>query len=145
MRHYETHEHVRQSAGKGPFVAQSTALDPVVYVKMGSIFVLAVLTILMASLIGMNVSNASQGGGLSAYSHQAFAITKTDRVGMGVSGGTCDQQAWGAWSAECAAALSGAKKVRNVSFVTVEQTPRTVNETILARFPTTYQSIGRFD
>ena len=136
MRSYETFDGTGQQAAKQPFVARVKALDPMVHTKMASIFVLAVLTILMASLISMNVGNASQVQAAGETAPQGMISTKTDRVSVAQAKENCEQQAWGAWSAECAAALSGASKVRKVSFVTVEQKPMSVNETILARFPT---------
>lgn len=136
MRSYETFDQTSQQTAKQPFVARVKALDPMVHTKMASIFVLAVLTILMASLISMNVVNASQVQQAGQTAPQGMIATKTDRVSITAAKDNCDKQAWGAWSAECAAALTGAAKVRKVSFVTVEQKPMTVNETILARFPT---------
>ncbi|WP_196223319.1 phosphopantetheine adenylyltransferase [Roseibium sp. RKSG952] len=60
---------------------------------------------------------------------------KSGRLASGSSPAACDGQTWGAWSESCAAALSGNKPVRNVRFVTVEKHAKSVNETILARYP----------
>ena len=68
-------------------------------------------------------------------SRAASWSTKSDRAMQAPATKACQSQTWGAWSEDCAAALTGASRVRNVSFVTVEKTAPTVNETILARYP----------
>jgi hypothetical protein len=103
---------------------------------LASVFVLAVLTVLIAGVISMNTSNASQAQEAGVPTAQGMMATKTDRKASPVSN-TCEDQTWGAWSAECAAKLTGATRVRTVSYVTVETQPMTVNQTILARYPST--------
>lgn len=117
-----------------PFAINAKASDPFAHIKMASVFALALLTVLIAGLISMNASNASQAQETGALTVQGMMATKTDRK-VSAAGETCQNQAWGAWSEKCAAELTGATKVRNVSFVTVEKQPDAVNQTILARYP----------
>lgn len=120
-----------------PFAARAKAADPMAHIKMATIFILAVVTVLIAGIISMNAGNASQAQEIGTPAPQGMMATKSDRIASSSKMNTCDGQAWGAWSADCAASLTGAKKVRNVSFVTVEKKAPTVNETILARYPVT--------
>jgi len=116
------------------FAINAKALDPFAHIKMASVFALALLTVLIAGVISMNASNASQAQEPGAHTVQGLSATKTDRKAEAPDD-VCQSQAWGAWSAKCAAELTGASKVRTVSFVTVEKQPATVNQTILARYP----------
>lgn len=118
-----------------PFSFNAKAVDPAFHVKMAAIFVLALLTIVAAGVMTMHPSNASQAEDLTSLATQGLVTTKGDRVASSQNEGTCQSQTWGAWSEDCAAALTGANRVRNVSFVTVEKATPTVNETILARYP----------
>lgn len=117
-----------------PFATDAKAMDPFAHVKVASIFVLAVLTVLIAGVFSMNASSASQAQEAGIPATQGMISSKTDRK-TGPSEQDCKTQTWGAWSAKCAAELTGASKVRTVSFVTVETQPMTVNQTILARYP----------
>ncbi|QDG77672.1 phosphopantetheine adenylyltransferase [Labrenzia sp. PHM005] len=117
-----------------PFATEAKAMDPFAHVKMASIFVLAVLTVLLAGVFGMNASSASQAQEAGMPAAQGMIASKSDRK-SGPDVQDCKNQTWGAWSAKCAAELTGASKVRTVSFVTVEKQPMTVNQTILARYP----------
>ncbi|MHA7772787.1 phosphopantetheine adenylyltransferase [Roseibium sp. M-1] len=117
------------------FAIKANAADPAVHLKMAAIFVLALLTMIAAGVMSMHPSNASQADDLTNLATQGLATTKTDRTAQIPASETCKSQAWGAWSEDCAAALTGASKVRKVSFVTVEKATPTVNETILARYP----------
>lgn len=121
------------------FSFRSAAVDPAVHIKMAAVFIVALMTVIAAGVMTLHPSNASQAEDLASYSGSLTAGGKGDRVaalvGAAATQKTCVGQAWGAWSEDCAAALSGARKVRKVSFVTVEARPRTVNETILARYP----------
>lgn len=118
------------------FAIRAKAADPAVHVKMAAIFILALLTMIAAGVMTMHPSNASQAEELTSMATQGLTSTKTDRAARIPAGERCDAQAWGAWSEDCAAALTGAAKVRKISFVTVEKPTPTVNETILARYPT---------
>ncbi|WP_460087980.1 phosphopantetheine adenylyltransferase [Roseibium sp. LAB1] len=118
-----------------PFSFQAKAIDPAGQLKMAVIFVLALLTMIAAGMMSMHPSNASQAEGMTSLATQGLASTKSDRAVQIPATNACESQAWGAWSEDCAAALSGASRVRNVSFVTVEKNTPTVNETILARYP----------
>ena len=118
-----------------PFTFGARAVDPAVHVKMAAVFVLALLTMIAAGVMTMHPSNASQAEGLINPATQGLTATKSDRVAVSRAKTDCDTQAWGAWSEDCAASLSGATRVRNVSFVTVEKSTPTINETILARYP----------
>jgi hypothetical protein len=117
------------------FAIRAKAVDPAVHIKMTAIFVLALLTMIAAGIMTMHPSKASQAEDLTNLATQGLATTKSDRSAAIQASETCESQAWGAWSEDCAAALTGATKVRNVSFVTIEQSTPTVNETILARYP----------
>ncbi|MCK7611387.1 phosphopantetheine adenylyltransferase [Roseibium sediminicola] len=119
-----------------PFSFSAKAVDPAFHVKMAAVFVLALLTMIAAGVMTMHPSNASQAEDLTRPATQGLTTTKSDRIASSQTTETCKTQAWGAWSEDCAAALSGANRVRNVSFVTVEKATPTVNETILTRYPT---------
>ncbi|MGS4884013.1 phosphopantetheine adenylyltransferase [Roseibium sp. MB-4] len=120
-----------------PFTAKTKAMDPIANFKLASIFILALLTVLIAGIISMNASNASQAQEAGQTAPQGMMATKTDRAVIPAKAANCESQTWGAWSAECAAELTGASKVRTVSYVTIEKQPNTVNQTILARYPST--------
>ena len=120
-----------------PFTIMAKAADPAVHLKMTAVFVLALLTMIAAGMMSMHPSNASQAEDLNSLATQGLTATKSDRIAVSEISNDCGAQAWGAWSEECAASLTGATKVRNVSFVTVEKSTPTANETILARYPTT--------
>lgn len=137
MRSYVTSGPTISEKSAQPFSFQAKAADSAMHVKMAAIFILALLTMIAAGVMSMHPSNASQAEDLTSLATQGLTATKTDRIAVSKVSDTCNSQAWGAWSEECAASLTGASKVRNVSFVTVEQKAPTANETILARFPTT--------
>ena len=136
MRSYDTFDRTASQTAAKSFATQAKAVDPMVNLKMAAIFVLALLTMIAAGVMTMHPSNASQAQELNSLATQGLSSTKGDRAISASTGDTCKSQAWGAWSEDCAAALTGASKVRNVSFVTVEKSTPTVNETILARYPT---------
>lgn len=117
------------------FAIQANATDRVMQFKMVAIFVLALLTMIAAGAMSMDAGNASQADDLTNLATQGLTATKSDRFASAAAQDTCKAQAWGAWSEDCAAALTGAAKVRNVSYVIVETSRPTVNETILARYP----------
>lgn len=137
MRSYETFDLTDTQPVSKPFAIETKALDRSVQIKMAAVFILALLTVLMVGIFTLHPSNASQADKLTNLATQGLTSTKSDRMPGAVVGKSCESQAWGAWSEDCAAALTGASKVRNVSFVTVEKSSPTVNETILARYPVT--------
>ncbi|ASP32797.1 phosphopantetheine adenylyltransferase [Labrenzia sp. VG12] len=136
MRSNSTTDRTAQTQAAQPFAIRAQAVDPAMHVKLAAVFMLALLTMIAAGVMTMHPSNASQAEDLTSLATQGLTTTKGDRVATSTSD-TCKSQAWGAWSADCAAALTGASKVRKVSFVTVEKSAPTVNETILARYPAT--------
>ena len=136
MRSNSTTDRTAQTQAAQPFAIRAKAVDPAMHVKMAAVFMLALLTMVAAGVMTMHPSNASQAEDLTSLAAQGLTSTKGDRAATTVTADTCDSQAWGAWTADCAAALTGANKVRKVSFVTVEKATPTVNETILARYPT---------
>lgn len=100
-----------------------------------SILGMGFLAVLIAGILTLQPANSSSTATVDAVTEsQGLAATKTDRVKAPLPT-TCEGQAWGAWSADCAAAITGAGTVRKIGFVTVEEPSRSVNETILARFP----------
>jgi hypothetical protein len=146
MRSNRTFEPTAAGKGGQSFAARTRAADPAVHIKVAAVFVLAMLTVIAAGLMTMHPSNASQAEDLSdlvtqgvttqGLTTQGLSAAKGDRVPASTANDSCRDQAWGAWSEDCAAAISGASRVRNVAFVTVEKPTPTVNETILARYPT---------
>jgi len=136
MRRNTTSPRTAHKSVVQPFSFSAKAVDPAFHVKMAAVFVLALLTMIAAGVMTMHPSNASQAEDLTSQTTQGLTTTKGDRIASSQPTDTCKAQAWGAWSEDCAAALSGASRVRNVSFVTVEKTTPTVNETILARYST---------
>lgn len=137
MRSYVTQSATVSSKTGAPFTFQGKAADVSVHFKMAAVFALALLTMVAAGMMSLHPSNASQAENLTSLATQGLSATKTDRIASSPVSENCSSQAWGAWSEECAASLTGASKVRNVSFVTVEQKAPTANQTILARYPTT--------
>ncbi|QFT32182.1 phosphopantetheine adenylyltransferase [Roseibium porphyridii] len=136
MRSYETIDRTADQTAAKSFIIQAKAVDPVANFKMVAIFTLALLTMIAAGVMTMHPSNASQAQDLNSLATQGMMATKGDRAAISQTANGCETQAWGAWTEDCAAALTGASKVRNVSFVTVEKQTPSVNETILARYPT---------
>jgi len=137
MRSYVTEGATVSNKAGASFAFQGKAADVSVQFKMAAVFALALLTMVAAGIMSLHPSNASQAENLTSLATQGLSATKTDRIAATVVSESCNSQAWGAWSEECAASLTGASKVRNVSFVTVEQKAPTANQTILARYPTT--------
>jgi len=135
MRSNTSNERTAAQTGAQAFSARTRASDPVMHVKVAAVFVLALLTMIMAGVMTMHPSNASQADELGSVTSQGLSAAKGDRIAVSSAGETCRDQAWGAWSEDCAAAITGASRVRNVAFVTVEKSTPTVNETILARYP----------
>ncbi len=137
MRSYDAVERTANETAARPFSIQSKAVDRSLPVKMTAILVLALLTMIAAGMMSMHPSSASQAEDLTSPATQGLAASKSDRATAVPSNEACKSQAWGAWSEDCAASLSGAARVRNVSFVTIEKSSPTVNETILYRYPVT--------
>lgn len=135
MRSFKTIPAHKREANGHSFQFEGKAFHPSSQIKMVAIFVVALATVIAAGLITLHPSNASHAEGLTSLATQGLASTKTDRVHGKARAKNCAAQTWGAWSDDCAAALTGAGKVRTVSFVTVEKATPTVNETILARYP----------
>ncbi|GAA0781189.1 hypothetical protein GCM10009077_27360 [Roseibium denhamense] len=121
--------------GFQPFAISAEAVDQTAHMKIAVVFLLAVLTVAAAGIFTINSSKASQAGELTHTATQGLLATKSDRAAGPDRANSCDSQAWGAWSEDCASALNGGRKVRNVSYTTVEKASPTVNETILARYP----------
>ncbi|MEP3047755.1 MAG: phosphopantetheine adenylyltransferase [Roseibium sp.] len=136
MRHNETIERTAHQAVTQPFATKVRALDPMAHIKMASVFALALLTVLVTGIISMNTGNASQAQEMTNLAPKGMLTTKTNRAATAPIIDHCGKQAWGAWSEDCVTKLTGRANVRNVSFVTVEKATQTVNETILARYPT---------
>lgn len=136
MRSSIQSERTGRKSTAGSFAIHANATDRAVQIKMAAIFILALLTMIAAGVMTMGAGNASQADGLTSLATQGLTATKSDRFAGTEAHDSCKTQAWGAWSDDCAAALTGVGRVRNVSYVTVETTRPTVNETILARYPT---------
>ncbi|ADZ70644.1 hypothetical protein [Polymorphum gilvum] len=62
------------------------------------------------------------------------AAAKANRLD-GALPASCSGQAWGAWSPDCLAALTGNTSLRPVGTVTVEQRPAGENVSVLMRLP----------
>jgi len=126
-----------QKFGKDVFQSSKTAAYPAGATQIAGILAAALLAVLIAGFVTLQPAKSfTPAPGAEIAVVQGQAATKTDRSRVSLPA-SCQGQAWGAWSADCAAALSGTSAVRNVGYVTVEQPTQTVNETILARFPTT--------
>lgn len=126
-----------QKFGKDVFQSNKTAAHPAGATQIAGILALALLAVLIAGFVTLQPAESFTPARSADMSMaQGLEATKSDRTKTNLPA-SCQGQAWGAWSADCAAALSGGSSVRNVGFVTVEQPSQTVNETILARFPRT--------
>lgn len=126
-----------QKFGKDVFQSNKTAARPAGAAQIAGILGAALLAVLIAGFVTLQPAKSfTSARGADIGMIQGEAATKTDRSKTNLPA-SCQGQAWGAWSADCAAALTGSSSVRNVGYVTVEQPSPTVNETILARFPRT--------
>ena len=126
-----------QKFGRDVFQSNKTAAHPVGAAQIAGILGLALLAVLIAGFVTLQPAESfTPARAADMGMVQGLEATKSDRSKTTLPS-SCDGQAWGAWSADCAAALTGSSSVRNVGYVTVEQPSKTVNETILARFPAT--------
>ncbi|MBO6756632.1 MAG: phosphopantetheine adenylyltransferase [Roseibium sp.] len=120
--------------GKDVFTSQTCAAHPVAGLQIAAVFMAGLLAVVIMAAMTMHPAQTSAAAdiGTPAFA-QGLAETKTDRVSPSLPT-KCEGQAWGAWSADCAAALSGTDSLRHVSFITVEEPSSISNETILARY-----------
>lgn len=124
-----------QKFGKDVFYSSKTAVHPASSTQIATVFGLAFLVVLAVGILTLQPAKSLGADELiEIVETQGVAATKTDRV-LPSSQNKCDGQAWGAWSADCASALSGGTPIRQIGYVTVEQTPSTSNETVLTRIP----------
>ncbi|MEO9527261.1 phosphopantetheine adenylyltransferase [Roseibium sp.] len=137
MRSSRTFNRTASQTAPNSFAIRAEAADKAVHVKMAAVFLLALITMIAAGVMTLHPSNASQAEDLKSLASRGVMVNKGDRIAASSETTTCRGETWGAWSEGCAAALTGADRVRNVSFVTVEKSAPTVNETILARYPVT--------
>lgn len=135
MRSIASFHRSADRSAQNSFAIKTDTADRAVHIKIAAVFVLALLTMIAAGVMTMHPSNASQAEDLKGLQTQSLTADKGDRIASSLTGKSCQSETWGAWSEGCAAKLTGANRVRNVSFVTIEKTAPTVNETILARYP----------
>lgn len=90
-------------------------------------FAVGVAAIIIAALLTIQPISVTEPA-----SAESFALSKSDRIST-PHPAQCDGQAWGAWSAECAAALRGEGNVRNIRFITVSEPTAAHNTTVLSR------------
>ncbi len=118
-----------QKFGKDVFAAKVRASNPSGAIQIAGIMAAGVGAVLLAGFLTLQPLGASD---------QAIAkdivLTKSDRTESALPS-NCQGQAWGAWSADCAAAISGNGQVRKVNFVTIDQPTSAPNTTVLARVP----------
>jgi hypothetical protein len=125
-----------QKFGKDVFQSNKTAAYPAGAAQIAGILGLALLAVLIAGFVTLQpAASFTPARAADMGMTQGMEATKSDRTQTTLPA-SCEGQAWGAWSPDCAAALTGSSSVRNVGYVTVEQPSKTINETILARFPT---------
>ncbi len=120
--------------GENGFQAAQKATRPFSSTQIVTILSLGFLAVLFAGILTLQPAKSSSVAEPVAIEAQGNALTKVDRAASPLPA-TCEGQAWGAWSADCAAAITGASSVRKIGFVTIEEPSKTANETILARFP----------
>ncbi|GGB45357.1 hypothetical protein GCM10011316_16750 [Roseibium aquae] len=93
--------------------------------QLAAIFITGFLAVTIAALLTFGEAQSSN------------AVSPVEAASMAAKGdrgpSACQGQAWGAWDATCAAALSGATRIRSVGYVTVEHPSGLANETILTR------------
>ncbi|MBO0344408.1 phosphopantetheine adenylyltransferase [Roseibium limicola] len=117
--------------GTDVFRSNVRAMRPTTATHIAGVTIAACAAVVMATAIALNPFTAESSNASPAETQGAIA-TKSDRVVA--SSNVCDGQAWGAYSADCAASLSGQTNVRAVNFRTVEK-PAGNNTTVLARVP----------
>ncbi|WP_417668517.1 hypothetical protein [Roseibium sp.] len=119
-----------QTFGKDVFASRVRAFNPNSALQIVGIMTAGVAAVLLAAFLTLypfGAENAAQA--------QAIMLEKSDRADS-VLPGACRGQAWGAWSADCAAAISGNGSVRKINFVTVESASTSPNTTVLSRVQT---------
>lgn len=132
--------------GKDVFRSNVKAMRPLAATHVATLTIAACAAAVVASMLAFSPVSADTGSAsteLSAIEIQGAVSTKGDRIADATPvqsttsslPGACEGQAWGAYSADCAAALTGQSSVRAVTFRTIERPAPTQNTTILARVP----------
>ncbi|WP_417683867.1 hypothetical protein [Roseibium sp.] len=117
-----------QTFGKDVFSSRVRAFTPNGLVQIAGVMTAGVAAVVIAALVSF-----TPFGGEGAQAEQSV-LDKSDRA-VSALPNDCRNQAWGAWSADCAAAIAGTGSVRKINFVTVERAPVAPNTTVLARIP----------
>ncbi|MBD8876010.1 hypothetical protein [Roseibium polysiphoniae] len=119
-----------QKFGRDVFESRKRAASPRSAMQVAGVMAAGVAAVALAAFFTLQPI----GGSDSAIA-QGAALTKSDRMDSTLPS-NCQGQAWGAWSSDCAAAISGTGAVRQINFVTVKQPAPTENTTVLERVPT---------
>lgn len=127
-----------KQATRDVFAVDATAAYPAGFVQIAGVFAAAFLIVAAVVIFTFQPAASMSATAKPVMSQTTLgaASTKADRAASQPAQLSCEGQTWGAWSADCAAAITGTDHVRNVQFVTVETPTTTVNQTILARYPT---------
>ncbi|MTI45781.1 hypothetical protein JM93_00589 [Roseibium hamelinense] len=129
------HDAKVQRQATDAFGSASATTHPAGFLQVAVILASAFLMSLMVIFATLQPASSMSASNAGVAETQGNIATKSAMAASIPARNLCEGQAWGAWSTDCAAALSGAQNVRHVQFVTVEQATPTVNETILSRFP----------
>lgn len=125
----ENRESKRRFFNRDVFFSSPEASHPAAGLQVAAIMSLAVGAIFVAGIMTLTPVGAADARNVNA-------VNKTDRLERVETAAPCKGQAWGAWSTECAAQLSGASSVRQVGFVTTSSASVTEpNTTVLHRMP----------
>lgn len=125
----ENRESKRRFFNKDVFFSSPEARHPAASLQVAAIMSLAVGAIFVAGVMSLTPVGAADARNVNA-------VNKTDRLEQTGTAAPCKGQAWGAWSTECAAQITGAASVRQVGFVTTSSVSETEpNTTVLHRMP----------
>ena len=128
-REHENTKSKRRFFNRDVFFSSPEATHPAAGLQVAAIMSLAVGAIFVAGFITLSPVGA-------ADARMVNTVNKTDRLESVDAGTSCQGQAWGAWSNECAAHITGASNVRQVGFVTTSSVSENEpNTTVLHRMP----------
>ncbi|MBD8890875.1 hypothetical protein [Roseibium litorale] len=128
-RENENRESKRRFFSRDVFFSSPEATHPAAGLQVAAIMSLAVGAIFVAGFMTLSPVGA-------ADARTVNTVNKADRLERVETAAPCKGQAWGAWSSECAAQITGASSVRQVGFVTTSTaSPTEPNTTVLHRMP----------
>lgn len=119
--------------GKDVFRSDVKAARPATATVIAGFTIASCAAAVLATVIAMNPMGVTESS--ASPSTQGAISSKSDMLSEDTSLQACEGQAWGAFSGDCAAALTGQSSVRSVQYHTVETPATAENTTVLARMP----------